>query len=124
MAITEKGTTMKKILIKNATLITASETFRSDLLIEGEKIAALGKFDVSDAEVLDASGKLVMPGGIDPHVHLDLPMFGTVSSDDHYTGGKAAAFGGTTTVLDFIPQPDHGSFQSTMDEWMRKAEKA
>jgi dihydropyrimidinase len=115
---------MKKILIKNGQLVTASETFHSDLLIEGEKIAALGKLDVPDAEVLDASGKMVMPGGIDPHVHLDLPMFGTVSSDDHYTGGKAAAFGGTTTVLDFIPQPAQGSFQSTIDEWMEKAGKA
>ncbi len=51
---------------------------------------------------MDATGKLILPGGVDPHVHLDLPMFGTVSSDDHYTGTKAAAFGGTTTVIDFV----------------------
>ena len=57
-----------------------------------------------DAEVVDAAGKLVLPGGVDAHTHFDLPMFGTVSSDDHYTGHKAAAFGGTTTVIDFVPQ--------------------
>ncbi|MBN1266643.1 MAG: dihydropyrimidinase [Anaerolineales bacterium] len=115
---------MKKLLIKNGTLITASETIKSDLLIEGEKISAIGDLHVPDTGVIDASGKLIMPGGLDPHVHLDLPMFGTVSSDDHYTGGKAAAFGGTTTVLDFIAQPDTGSFQISIEEWMQKAEKA
>jgi len=115
---------MKKLLIKDGTLITASETFRSDLLVEGEQISAIGSLQVPDAEVVDAAGKLVMPGGLDPHVHLDLPMFGTVSSDDHYTGGKAAAFGGTTTLLDFIAQPDAGSFRITIDEWMAKAEKS
>jgi len=115
---------MKKILIKDGTLVTASETVKNDLLIEGEKISAIGKLNVPDAEVIEANGLLIMPGGLDPHVHLDLPMFDTVSSDDHYTGGKAAAFGGTTTVIDFIPQPDEGSFQITLDEWKQKAEKA
>ena len=64
-----------------------------------------------------------MPGGIDPHVHLDLPMFGTVSSDDHYTGHKAAAFGGTTTVMDFVVLEQEG-FQHSVDIWMKMAEKA
>src|SRR5574341_1137259 len=90
-------------LVKNGTLVTASETFEADILIEDEKISLIGKdLRHPSAEVIDAAGKLVMPGGIDPHVHLDLPMFGTVSSDDHYTGHKAAAFGGTTTVMDFV----------------------
>ena len=90
-------------LIRNGTLITASETFEADILVEDEKISLIGKdLKHPDAEVIDATGKLIMPGGIDPHVHLDLPMFGTVSSDDHYTGHKAAAFGGTTTVMDFV----------------------
>ncbi|HLO31367.1 MAG TPA: dihydropyrimidinase, partial [Anaerolineales bacterium] len=90
-------------LIKNGTLITASETFEADILIEDEKIALIGKsLHHPSADVIDATGKFIMPGGIDPHVHLDLPMFGTVSSDDHYTGHKAAAFGGTTTVMDFV----------------------
>src|SRR5574341_145268 len=90
-------------LIKNGTLITASETFESDILTEGEIIAQIGiNLQYPNADVIDASGKLILPGGVDPHVHLDLPMFDTVSSDDHYTGHKAAAFGGTTTVIDFV----------------------
>ncbi len=75
------------------------------------------------ADIVDATGKLILPGGVDPHVHLDLPMFGTVSSDDHYTGHKAAAFGGTTTVMDFVVLEDKG-FQYSVDIWMKMAEKA
>lgn len=111
-------------LIKNGTLITASETYDADILIEHEKISLIGKdLDHPSADVIDATGKLIMPGGIDPHVHLDLPMFGTVSSDDHYTGHKAAAFGGTTTVMDFVVLEDQG-FQHSVDVWMKMAEKA
>jgi dihydropyrimidinase len=112
------------ILIKNGTLVTASETFDADILIEDEKISLIGKdLHHPNAEVVDATGKLIMPGGIDPHVHLDLPMFGTVSSDDHYTGHKAAAFGGTTTVMDFVVLEEQG-FQYSVDIWMKMAEKA
>lgn len=110
-------------IIKNGTLITAADTFEADILIEGEKISLVGK-DLqppADAEVIDAKGKLVMPGGVDPHVHLNLPMFGTVSSDDHYTGHKAAAFGGTTTALDFIPHGP-GSFRENIDGWHARAD--
>jgi dihydropyrimidinase len=71
--------------------------------------------------VIDASGKLVLPGGIDPHTHFDLPMFDTVSADDHYSGLKAAAFGGTTTVLDFVPQ-DFASLGASVDAWHAKAD--
>jgi dihydropyrimidinase len=111
-------------LIKNGTLITASETFEADILIDGETISLIGKnLRHPNAEVIDATGKLILPGGIDPHVHLDLPMFGTVSSDDHYTGHKAAAFGGTTTVMDFVVLEDQG-FQYSVDIWMKMAEKA
>src|SRR5574339_950041 len=111
-------------LIKNGTLVTATETFDSDILIEDEKISRIGKdLHHPDADVIDANGKLIMPGGIDPHVHLDLPMFGTVSSDDHYTGHKAAAFGGTTTVMDFVVLESEG-FQYSVDLWMEKAAKA
>lgn len=111
-------------LIKNGTLVTATETFDADILIEEEKIALIGKgLQHPNAEVVDASGKLIMPGGIDPHVHLDLPMFGTVSSDDHYTGHKAAAFGGTTTVMDFVVLEKEG-FRHSVDIWMKMAEKA
>ncbi len=113
-----------KTLIKNGTLITASETFNADILIEDEKITRIGlNLEADSAQVVDASGKLIMPGGVDPHVHLDLPMFDTVSSDDHYTGHKAAAFGGTTTVMDFVVLEDKG-FEYSVDLWMKKAEKA
>lgn len=112
------------ILIKNATLITASETYEADILIEGESISQIGKnLRHSDAQRFDATGKFITPGGVDPHTHFDLPMFGTVSSDDHYTGHKAAAFGGTTTVMDFVVQESQG-FKHSVDLWMKKAEKA
>ena len=111
-------------LIKNGKLITATDTFEADILIDGEKIIQIGKdLQHPSADVIDATGKLIMPGGVDPHVHLDLPMFGTVSSDDHYTGHKAAAFGGTTTVMDFVVLEEQG-FEHSVDIWMKKAEKA
>lgn len=111
-------------LIKNGTLVTATETYEADILIEGEKISLLGiDLHHPSADVIDAKGKLIMPGGVDPHVHLDLPMFGTVSSDDHYTGHKAAAFGGTTTAMDFVVLEEQG-FQYSVDRWMKMAEKA
>jgi dihydropyrimidinase len=113
---------MSKKIIRSGTLITAYETFDADILIEGERISAIGKdLEVPDAEVIDAEGKLVIPGGVDPHTHLDLPMFDTVSSDDHYTGHKAAAFGGTTTALDFIAQ-DHKTLKESLDVWHGKAD--
>jgi len=112
------------LLIKNATLITASETFQSDLLIEGEKIAQIGQsLSAPSAQVIDAAGRFITPGGVDPHTHFDLPMFGTVSSDDHYTGHKAAAFGGTTTVIDFVSL-DFPTFRESVEKWHRKAQKA
>jgi dihydropyrimidinase len=111
-------------LIKGGTLITASETFRADILIDAEKISAIGEnLTAPNALVIDATGKFITPGGVDPHCHFDLPMFDTVSSDDHYTGHKAAAFGGTTTVMDFVVQESQG-FRHSVDLWMEKAAKA
>ncbi|NPA26808.1 MAG: dihydropyrimidinase [Chloroflexi bacterium] len=111
-----------KRLFRGGTLITAQEMWRADLLTEGERIVAIGQdLVVPDAEVVDVTGKFLMPGGIDPHVHLDLPMFGTVSSDDHYTGTKAAAFGGTTTVLDFVPL-DWPTLRESVQHWRAKAD--
>lgn len=113
-----------KTLIKNGMLVTATETFQSDILIEDEKILRLAPNLEIDSDLrIDASGKLILPGGVDPHVHLDLPMFNTVSSDDHYTGHKAAAFGGTTTAMDFVVLEKEG-FSHSVDLWMQKAEKA
>ncbi len=110
------------LLIKGGTLITACETFEADILIVGEQINQIGR-DLSSpgAEILDVTGKLIMPGGVDPHVHLDLPMFNTVTSDDHYTGHRAAAFGGTTTALDFIPQ-EQNSLKEDIRAWHEKAD--
>ena len=111
------------LLIKSGTLVTHEGSFRSNLLIDGEKISKVGAdLAAPDAEVVDARGKLVMPGGVDPHTHFDLEMFDTVSSDDHYTGHKAAAFGGTTTVMDFVPQPHKGTLLSGIDAWHAKAD--
>jgi dihydropyrimidinase len=110
------------LLIKSGTIITASDTFQADILIEGEKITSIGKnLRSKGADVIDATDKLLMPGGVDPHTHFNLPMFGTVSSDDHYTGHKAAAFGGTTTVLDFVSQ-DFDSLQACVDVWHKHAD--
>ena len=110
-------------LIRGGTLITAAESFAADILVEGERIAAIGPNLAAGegVQVVDAAGKLVLPGGVDVHTHLELPMFGTVSSDDHYTGHKAAAFGGTTTVIDFISQ-DHPSLKANVDAWHVKAD--
>ncbi len=113
---------LTSLLIKGGTLLTVRGQERADLHIEGETIKRIGKnLELEGAEVIDAAGKFLMPGGIDPHVHLDLPMFGTISSDDHYSGMKAAAFGGTTTVLDFVPlaEPTLGE---SVDKWLAKAE--
>jgi dihydropyrimidinase len=109
-------------IIKSGTLITAAETFTADIHIEDEKIVSIGSdLNIPDAKVINAHGKLVMPGGIDPHTHFDLPMFDTVSSDDHYTGHKAAAFGGTTTVMDFVPQ-DFDTLGQAVEVWHAKAD--
>lgn len=112
-----------KTILKSGTLVTASEMFRADILIEDEKIALIGR-DLpvgEDTRVVDVSGRLVLPGGVDPHTHFDLPMFGTVSSDDHYTGHKAAAFGGTTTVIDFVPLEKEG-IEKSVSLWREKAD--
>ncbi len=109
-------------IIKNGVLVTDSETVQADILIEGETITQVGEdLYAPDAEVIDAAGKLVLPGGVDPHTHFELPMFGTVSSDDHYTGHKAAAFGGTTTAIDFVSQ-DVESLQGCIERWHAKAD--
>jgi dihydropyrimidinase len=111
------------ILIKNGKLVTADNSFISDILISGETISEIGPdLQAKDADVIDATGKLVFPGGVDPHTHFDLEMFDTVSSDDHYTGHKAAAFGGTTTVMDFVVQPAGGSLEQGVAAWHAKAD--
>jgi dihydropyrimidinase len=95
-------------IIKNGTIVTAETTFKGDILVKGEKIKAIGQnLDTSkckDVEVIDARGKLVLPGAIDGHTHLAMPFGGTISADDYESGTRAAACGGTTTVFDFVLQ--------------------
>src|SRR5687768_18488002 len=97
-------------LIKNGRVVTASEDSIADIYIVDDRIAAIGKdLNVRADEVIDATGMLVLPGGIDPHVHLDMPFMGTFSSDSYETGTRAALFGGTTMVIDFILQKQGNS---------------
>lgn len=112
---------MKKI-IKNGTIVTASDTFKADILIENGKISTISKsLTDSSAEVIDAEGKYIFPGGIDPHTHLEMPFGGTVSKDDFETGTIAAAFGGTTTVIDFCLTNKGQPLQNSIDQWHAKS---
>jgi len=106
------------ILIKNGRIITASEDYIADIFIEQEKISLIGKsLDVAADRIIDAKGKMVFPGGIDPHVHLDMPFMSTYSSDNFESGTRAALFGGTTTVIDFIVQKKGDSLKSALEQW-------
>jgi dihydropyrimidinase len=112
-----------KTLIKNGRIITAVDDYHADVLIEDEKIATIGrKLDIQSDRTIDASGKLVIPGGIDPHTHMELPFGGTFASDDFRTGTIAAAHGGTTTIIDFAVQYHGESLIQAVDNWHRKAE--
>jgi dihydropyrimidinase len=110
------------ILIKNGQVVTASESYIADVYTESEKIVAIGKdLKYSADKVIDASGKLVFPGGIDPHVHLDMPFMGTKSSDDYETGTRAALHGGTTMVIDFILQTQGDTLHNALRTWQQKS---
>ena len=110
------------LLIKNGHIVTAADDYKGDVLVEGETITAVGNLSgVSADKVIDASGLLVLPGGIDPHVHLDMPFMGTFSSDTHETGTRAALFGGTTTVIDFVLQTQGHSLKEALDDWNSRA---
>lgn len=113
------------ILIKNGHIVTATDSYVADILIEGETIVAIGQIAANQVspttEIIDATGLLVMPGGIDPHVHLEMPFMGTFSSDTYETGTRAALFGGTTTVIDFILQKQGSSLQAALNEWKSRS---
>jgi len=112
-----------KTIIRNGTIVTATDTFKADLLIEGEKVTAISQNVLGPADKeIDASGCYVFPGGIDAHTHLDLPFMGTSSSDDFETGTLAALHGGTTTIIDFAFQTHGKSLQEGLAEWHRKAQ--
>ncbi|WP_249872432.1 dihydropyrimidinase [Oceanobacillus saliphilus] len=113
---------MKKI-IKNGTIVTATDTYKADILIEEDKVKAIGK-DLSDvyAEVIDATGQYVFPGGIDPHTHMEMPFGGTVTKDDFESGTIAAAHGGTTTIIDFCLTEKGKSLRSALETWHSKSD--
>src|SRR5579872_133968 len=111
-------------LITNGTVVTATDSYVADVAISAGSIVAMGK-DLprgNTRQIIDAAGKYVMPGGIDVHTHLDMPFGGTTSSDDFETGTRAAAFGGTTTIVDFAIQARGTKMRNALDTWWKKAE--
>jgi len=111
------------VLIKGGRILTAADDYVGDIYAEDEAITLIGEsLDVSADKVIDASGKYILPGCVDPHTHLDMPFGGTVTIDDVEAGQTAAAFGGTTTHVDFVIQPQGATFAQALDEWRAKAE--
>jgi dihydropyrimidinase len=109
-------------LIQHGTVINAGETVQADVLMDGERIVAVGAgLKAAGHEVIDATGLLVMPGGIDVHTHLDRPFGGTTSADDYFTGTRAAAIGGTTSVFDFALQSHGHTLAEALTIWRAKA---
>src|SRR5437660_7975001 len=111
------------IVIRNATVVTAADTYRADVGISGDRVTAIAaQLPTENAgRIIDATGLLLIPGGIDVHTHLDMPFGGTTSADDFQTGTIAAAFGGTTTLIDFAIQYKGQSLRQAFDTWMKKA---
>src|SRR5881409_1971773 len=110
------------VLIKGGRIVTAADDYVGDIYIEGERISLIGEsLDVEAERVIDAAGKYVLPGCVDPHTHLDMPFGGTTTIDDVQSGQTAAAFGGTTCHVDFIIQPQGWTFADAVDEWRAKA---
>jgi dihydropyrimidinase len=111
---------MRKV-IRGGTVVNASAAVEADVLIDGETIAGVGRFDDVDADVIDAAGCFVLPGAIDNHTHMSMPFGGTRSSDDYDTGTQAAAAGGTTCIVDFALQMHPNGLRSSLEEWMGRA---
>jgi dihydropyrimidinase len=115
-----------RTLITNGLVVTAAGSYPADVLVDGETIALLGSglagSGITADETIDATGKYVVPGGIDVHTHMELPFGGTVAKDTFESGSKAAAFGGTTTIIDFAPQTKGHSLREGLDAWRAKAE--
>src|ERR671919_159364 len=110
------------VLIKGGRVVTAADDYVGDVYVEDERISLIGEsLDVEADRVIDATGKYVLPGGVDPHTHLDMPFGGTVTIDDVESGQTSAAFGGTTCHVDFVIQPQGMSFGDALDEWKAKA---
>src|SRR4029077_20994614 len=113
-----------KTLIRNGTIVNAHQTQKADVLVEDEKIKEIGTFpDQTADKIIDATGMLILPGGIDAHPHLDMPFGGPTSSDDFEPGTRAAAMGGTTSIVDFAIQAKGTKMRDALDTWWKKAEK-
>jgi dihydropyrimidinase len=114
-----------KTLIKDGTVVTATETLEADVLVEDQRVVAVAlDLDVEADTVVDATDRYVIPGGVDVHTHFDLPFGGSFCSDDFGTGTRAAAFGGTTTCVDFAVQDYGESLRRGLDRWFEKGQKA
>lgn len=112
-------------LIKNGRIITAEQDYFADIYVEKDKVTTLGaNLTLQADKVIDAKGKYVIPGGIDVHTHMDMPFGGTTSSDDFETGTRAAAFGGTTCLIDFAIQSKGTKMREALDIWWMKGQKA
>ncbi len=112
-----------KTVIRNGRIVTAVDDYHADILVDGEQIVMIARsIDVQADRIIDAKGRLVIPGGIDPHTHMELPFGGTSASDDFNTGTVAAAHGGTTTIIDFAVQGKGQSLNQALDVWFQKAE--
>src|SRR3989442_5853747 len=113
---------MAKTLITNGPMGTAADMYKGTILEDGDKVAMIGKgLKAAGAKRIDATGKYVIPGGIDVHTHMELPFGGTFASDDFHTGTVAAAFGGTTSIVDFAVQGMGEPLETARDAWLRKA---
>lgn len=117
------STLKETLLIRGGQVVTSTDLFEADVLIEGEKVKAIGKdLGFKADRVLDASGCYLLPGGIDAHTHMELPFMGTFSSDNFETGTLAGLHGGTTTIIDFAIQSQGKSLNSALDAWHEKAD--
>jgi dihydropyrimidinase len=111
------------VLIKGGRVVTATDDYTADVYVEDETVSLIGEsLDVQADKVIDAAGRYVLPGGVDPHTHLDMPFGGTITVDDFESGQTSAAFGGTTCHVDFIIQPKGATFAEAIDEWQSKRE--
>jgi dihydropyrimidinase len=111
------------VLIKGGRIVTAADDYVADVFVEDETVTLIGEaLDQTADKVIDATGKYVLPGGVDPHTHLDMPFGGTITIDDFESGQTSAAFGGTTCHVDFVIQPKGATFAAALDEWQSKRE--
>ena len=114
---------MSSLLIRNGTVVTATDRYPADVYVEGELVSMIGaKLDVTADRVIDATGCYLFPGGIDAHTHMELPFMGTHASDSFESGTLAGLHGGTTTIIDFAIQTQGESLESAIDAWHKKAD--